>query len=120
MATKLHGMLNLSRIPKEMIVTNKNGESVIWVDIMENKNGADQYGNTHSVSIYNKETKQAIYLGNFKPQEFSVTPEQTAQTNVFEQPTNVTEAMMGNVKEALEKKVAQNASADAQQSDLPF
>ena len=70
MATKLTGMVNLSRIPKSLITKNKNNESVIWVDIVPNRNGADQYGNTHSIQLYDKEAKQVIYLGNVKPQEF--------------------------------------------------
>lgn len=63
-------MVNLSRIPKSLITKNKNNESVIWVDIVPNRNGADQYGNTHSIQLYDKEAKQVIYLGNVKPQEF--------------------------------------------------
>lgn len=70
MAQKLTGLINLSRIPKELITKNKNNESTIWVDIVPNRNGADQYGNTHSIQLYNKETKQVVYLGNVKPQEF--------------------------------------------------
>lgn len=70
MAQKLTGLLNLSRIPKGLITKNKNNESTIWVDIVPNRNGADQYGNTHSIQLYDKEAKQVIYLGNVKPQEF--------------------------------------------------
>lgn len=70
MATKLTGLVNLSRIPKSLITKNKKNESTIWVDIVPNKNGADQYGNTHSIQLYDKDTKQVIYLGNVKPQEF--------------------------------------------------
>ena len=70
MATKLTGLVNLSRIPKELITKNKNNESTIWVNIVPNRNGADQYGNTHSIQLYDKEAKQVIYLGNVKPQEF--------------------------------------------------
>lgn len=70
MAVKLTGLVNLSRIPKSLITKNKNNESTIWVDIVPNKNGADQYGNTHSIQLYDKEAKQVIYLGNVKPQEF--------------------------------------------------
>ena len=70
MATKLTGLLNLSRIPKSLITKNKNNESTLWVDIVPNRNGADQYGNTHSIQVYDKENKQVIYLGNVKPQEF--------------------------------------------------
>lgn len=68
--TKLHGLLNLSKIDKAIIVKNKNGESCIWVDILEKRNGPDQYGNTHTVTLYNKDTRTTIYLGDFKPQEF--------------------------------------------------
>ena len=68
--TKLHGLLNLSKIDKSLIVKNKNGESCIWVDILENFSGPDQYGNTHTMTTYNKDTRTTTYLGNFKPQEF--------------------------------------------------
>lgn len=69
--TKLHGMLNLSRIPKGLITTNSKGEKVIWIDILENYDGQpDQYGNTHSIQIYNKDTREKTYLGNLKQQTF--------------------------------------------------
>ena len=69
--TKLHGMLNLSRIPKELITTNTKGEKVIWIDILENYDGQpDQYGNTHSIQVYNKDTREKTYLGNLKQQTF--------------------------------------------------
>lgn len=90
MAKKLNGMLNLSKIPKEIITQNKAGDKVIYVDIVPNKNGADQYGNTHSIQLYNKETKQVIYLGNLKEVEFGT------------------------------KAPAERASVDEASSDLPF
>lgn len=71
MATKLRGPLNLSKIDKSLITTNSKGEKVVWVDILENINGEpDQYGNTHTIQLYNPATREKIYLGNFKPQEF--------------------------------------------------
>lgn len=63
---KLNGMINLSKIDKKFIKTNKNGEKVIYVDVVPNRNGADQYGNTHSVQIWDKDEKKTIYLGNLK------------------------------------------------------
>ena len=69
MATKLHGLINLSKIDKNLITKNQRGESVIWVDVIENRNGADQYGNTHALTIYGRETG-TIYLGNLKPQGY--------------------------------------------------
>ena len=70
MAQKLTGLINLSRIPKELITKNKNGESTIWVDIVPNRNGADQYGNTHSIQLYDKANRKEINLGNLKTEEF--------------------------------------------------
>lgn len=70
MARKLNGMLNLSKIPKDMIGTTKKGEKCIFVDVVPRRDGADEYGNTHSIQIYNKETKETIYLGNLKTVEF--------------------------------------------------
>lgn len=70
MATKLHGMLNLSKIDKSLITTNQRGEKVLWVDIVPNKRGEDQYGNTHSIQVYNRDTREVLYLGNLKPQDF--------------------------------------------------
>lgn len=32
---------------------------------------ADQYGNRLSIQIYNKDTKQAFYLGNLKESDFA-------------------------------------------------
>lgn len=63
-------MLNLSKIPKEILFTTKHGDKAIFVDILEKKNGADQYGNTHTVTLYNKEKKETIYLGDLKEVEF--------------------------------------------------
>lgn len=69
MATKWHGRINLSKIDKNLIVSDKNGNKCIWVDILEKKE-PDQYGNTHTLTMYNKEMRETIYLGDFKPQEF--------------------------------------------------
>ena len=70
MPKKLTGMLNLSKIPKELIGQTKKGEKCLFVDIIPNRNGADNYGNTHAITLYDKNTKQTIYLGNLKEVEF--------------------------------------------------
>ena len=70
MATKLNGRLYLSKIPKELVLVDDKGRKYIYVDIIPNRNGADEYGNTHAITLYNKNTKQTIYLGNLKTQEF--------------------------------------------------
>ena len=50
--------------------TNTATPTLSRVDIVPNRNGADQYGNTHSISVYDKQNRKPIYLGNLKPQEF--------------------------------------------------
>lgn len=70
MATKLTGLINLTKIPKRLIGETKKGDKCIFIDIVPNKNGKDEYGNTHSVSIYDKENRETIYLGNLKTKEF--------------------------------------------------
>ena len=70
MAQKLNGRLSLSKVPRELIQTANDGSKFIYVDIVPNRNGADQYGNTHSISVYDKQNRKPIYLGNLKPQEF--------------------------------------------------
>ena len=70
MAKKLNGRLYLSKIPKELVLGDDKGRKYIYVDIVPNRNGADNYGNTHTITLYNKNTKQTIYLGNLKEVEF--------------------------------------------------
>ena len=70
MAKKLAGWLNWSKIPKELIGQTKKKEKCFYIDIVPNRNGADNYGNTHAITLYDKNTKQTIYLGNLKEVEF--------------------------------------------------
>ena len=70
MARKLNGRLYLSKIPKELVLGDDKGRKYIYVDIVPNRNGADEYGNTHTITLYNKNTKQTIYLGNLKEVQF--------------------------------------------------
>lgn len=70
MAKKLNGRLYLSKIPKELVLVDNNGRKYIYVDIVPNRNGADDYGNTHTITLYDKNTKQTIYLGNLREVEF--------------------------------------------------
>lgn len=94
MAEKLNGFLSLTKIPKGLIGETKKGEKGVWVSIVPNRNGKDQYGNTHSIQLYNKDTKEVIYLGNLKPVEF------------------------GNNNTS--KEVAKDNSLEPQADDLPF
>ena len=69
----LNGGINLSKIPKEAITTDKNGNK--WLNITVWLNEApDQYGNSGSIQInQTKEQRDAkvpkVYIGNLKAPE---------------------------------------------------
>ena len=65
---KLTGRLVLNKIPKELIKTNDKGEKYVWVDVVERRQPS-QYGDTHSVQIWTKDTG-TIYLGDLREKEF--------------------------------------------------
>ena len=85
MAEKLSGKLILSKIPKELIQTDNNGNKYIWIDVVERRS-VGQYGQTHSVTMWNKNeqdrTKSTVYLADLKPSTFgqSTAAPQTAQS----------------------------------------
>ena len=72
MPKKLTGLLNLSKIDKSLIGNTKKGDKCIFIDIVPIKGGQDEYGNTHNITLYNKNTRETIYLGKLKTQEFGV------------------------------------------------
>ena len=70
MPKKLTGLLNLSKIDKSLIGNTKKGDKCIFIDIVPIKGGQDEYGNTHNITLYNKNTRETTYLGKLKTQEF--------------------------------------------------
>lgn len=112
MPKKLHGMLNLSKIPRELITTNRNGDKVIWIDVLENLRPS-QFGDTHSVSIYDRNAGQAVFVGNLTEQEFGKRP--------VSQPAP---APANNYRQApaapASAPVASASASSADESDLPF
>ena len=70
MAKKLNGRLYLSKMPKELVLGDDKGRKYVYIDIVPNRNGADNYRNTHAITLYDKNTKQTIYLVNLKEVEF--------------------------------------------------
>jgi len=74
MATKLHGLLNVTKLGELIrqnparVYTNSKGEKCIWIDVLE-KRTPDMYGSTHTVTFYDKDAG-TTYLADLKPQEF--------------------------------------------------
>ena len=70
--------INLEKIDKSKIIPGKKGQ-YLNVNIAENRDGEDQYGNTHySYISQSKEEREAgqdkVYLGNGKEFVFGGTP----------------------------------------------
>ena len=116
MAQLLHGALNLSAIPKELITTNKQGQKVVWIDVVERRTPG-QYGETHSITLYNKNTGTKIYLADLKPQEFGAT-RQAAPAPAATPRANYRQAPAPAPQPAPAPVVAKDEDGDS--ADLPF
>ena len=68
MAQLFSGIINLSKIPKELIRENRAGDKIIYVDFAERKTPS-QYGDTHYLKIYDAANRQSHYIGDFRPRE---------------------------------------------------
>lgn len=68
MATYYSGIINLSKIPKDLIKKNRNGDSVIYVDFAERKTPSP-YGTTHYLKIYDVTNRQSVFIGDFSIRE---------------------------------------------------
>jgi hypothetical protein len=113
MAKKLTGALNLSRIPKECIFIKANGDKCIYIDVLERKT-PDAYSNTHTITVYDRANRQAVYLADLKPQEFG-SKEASAQYS--------TRMVYRNKPEAINEPAAPAPAEPAKPSDasdLPF
>lgn len=63
--------IDVNKIPKDRIFVGKNGK-YLNLTITELRE-PDQYGNTHTVYLYNKESKQKNYVGKGKELIFDKT-----------------------------------------------
>lgn len=83
---KLEGKLNLSRIPKELIQTAPNGEKYCWIDVMELRT-VGKYGDTHAITVYDKNKREAIFIANLRKKVFGGAAPQNNQNNSYRQPS---------------------------------
>lgn len=76
----------MSRIPRNLIKKNSKGESILWVDVNENARPSE-YGDTHTITCYDKENQRKIYLANLRPQEpKAAAPQAPANNDVDDLP----------------------------------
>ena len=68
MAQFYSGIINLSKIPKELIKENRAGDKIIYVDFAERRTPS-AYGDTHYIKLYDAANRQTHYIGDFRPRE---------------------------------------------------
>ena len=97
---KIRVSINLSKLNKEKFFTSKNGDTFASVEVVERRNGIDQYGNSHFVvealtkdewSLPKDQQPEPNYVGNGKEiifgnemQKQASTPNATPIANDFE------------------------------------
>lgn len=94
MSNRLKGFLRLSAIPKNLVQTTKSGAKGVYVSIAELREPG-KFGETHTMTIWDKETKKAIYICDLKP-------------DVWED------------RKGAENSRAENSRTDEGNDDLPF
>lgn len=89
MSNRLKGFLRLSAIPKELIQTTKSGTKGVYISISELREKG-KFGDTHTMTIWDKDAKKAIYICDLKPDGWE------------------------------DRKPTENSQPQVQQDDLPF
>lgn len=89
MSNRLKGFLRLSAIPKELVQTTKSGTKGVYISISELREKG-KFGDTHTMTIWDKDAKKAIYICDLKPDEWE------------------------------DRKPTENSQPQVQQDDLPF
>ena len=67
---KIRITIDTTKLPASATFTGKDGHKRISVDVALRRGGVDDYGNTHNVSVWDKETSQRIYVGSGKIETF--------------------------------------------------
>lgn len=110
---KLHGKLMLN-FDKSLIQRDANGNPYIWVDVIAKKQ-IDQYGNSHTITTYDRANKRTVYLSNLRTEEanFGGTTQAAPAPAPAPAPQAGYQAPMG------QQVPAQNVGGDPN-DDLPF
>ena len=59
--------IDTSKLPAAAFFTGSNsGKKYLQVEVTARQGGEDQYGKTHAVSMWDKQTQQRIYVGDGK------------------------------------------------------
>lgn len=82
MSNLLTGIINLSKIPADLIKENRAGEKIIYVDVAERRTPGT-YGDTHYISLYDATNRQRIYIGDLKARELGGSSQDAPRQSAF-------------------------------------
>ena len=63
---KIRITIDTAKLPAGATFRGQNGHTYIQVDLLPRLGGADDYGNTHSVSCWDKDAHERVYVGKGK------------------------------------------------------
>jgi len=118
MSSILTGRLNLSKIPADLIQEDRNGNQVVWIDVAERREPS-QYGDTHYISIYDKTTRQKVYIGELRPRELGSDAPDPSRPSAFP-PRAAAPAPTPRPAPVSPAPAPDPDSLDPQAGDLPF
>lgn len=67
---KVRISIDVQALPASAIMKADNGKKYIIVEVTPRRDGADQYGKTHTVSVWDKASDSRIYVGSGKAVSF--------------------------------------------------
>ena len=74
---KIRISIDVAKLPSAAIYRNGEGRKFIIVEVAPRKDGEDQFGKTHTVSVWDAQAEQRVYVGSGKAETIG-----TAQQNV--------------------------------------
>lgn len=60
---KVRITIDVAKLPASAIFKNSEGRKFIIVDVAARRDGEDQYGKTHTVSVWDRASDKRIYVG---------------------------------------------------------
>lgn len=66
---KIRVTIDVAKLPADAIYKTAEGRKYITVEVAPRRDGEDQYGKTHTVSVWCKGSEQRVYVGSGKAEQ---------------------------------------------------
>ena len=78
---KVRISIDVAKLPAAAIYRNGEGRKFIIVEVAPRKDGEDQFGKTHTVSVWDAQTEQRVYVGSGKAETIGAAQQQNVGIN---------------------------------------